>query len=101
VRPRDAHLLALGVVTAPAAIFGATTAIESDASGSLLSAIGVVLGIGILLGCVVYALVSSLLVWRLARSARQALLVHAGLVALVGTAVLGPRLVQMLLSAVR
>jgi len=101
VRPRDAHLVALGILTVPAAVFGGAMAIKSDTSGSFLSGIGVLLGIGILLGCLVYALVSSLLVWRLAHSARQAVLVHVGLFALVGTAVFGPRLVQMLYDSVR
>ena len=99
--PRNAHLLALGVLIVPAATFGGAMAIKADTSGSFLSGIGVLLGIGILLGCVVYALVSTLLVWRLAHSTRQAVLVHVGLVALVATATLGPPLAQLLLSSGR
>jgi hypothetical protein len=82
-------------VLAPAG-YGARLAIASDASGSFVSGIGVALGIVIVLACLTYALISSLLVWTLADTARRVVLVHAALIGVVAAVFFVPRVLMVL-----
>jgi hypothetical protein len=96
MKPRTAHLLILALVVLVPAGYGAWLAIVSDASGSFASGIGVAVGLGIVLACLTYALISSLLVWRLADTARRVVLVHAALIGVAAAAFFMPRVLMVL-----
>ncbi len=79
MKPRTAHLLFLGLLALPAICFGGFLTLNGLDSHTLGSGISVALGAVAVGAGLFYALVSSLLVWRLGDSARRVAAVHGGL----------------------
>lgn len=79
MKPRSAHLLFLALLALPPICVGFFLALKGLSSHAEASVIVVALGAGIGCAGLVYAVVSSLLVWRLGNSAPRVVAVHGAL----------------------
>ena len=75
-RARRWHLAILAFVAGPALGFAVYLFLRADASGSTYSGIATALALAVGAGALAYALVTTAIVWAVARAPRDAVLVH-------------------------
>ena len=95
MKPRTIHLLILAVLLAAPSGFGVYLFVKGENSHSDLSGIAVAAGLALLAGSALYALLSSLLVWKLGTTPRRVFGVHGGLFLTAATLYGVPRLFFM------
>lgn len=84
MKPQTVHLLVLSVSSVLPAAAGAFFVVTGASSHSELSPLAELIGGAMVLGAALYAIVSSLLVWKLGSTISRVLQIHAGLVVTAG-----------------
>ena len=79
MKPRTLHLIILFLLCGVPALAGGVVAIIDSEKHSEFAPLGVALGLVIVAASALYAVISSLLVWKLAKSPRAVFAVHGGL----------------------
>ena len=95
MKPRTIHLLILCVLCVVPTCLGAALAVKASGSHSEFSAIDVAIGLGLITASVLYAAISSLLVWKLAPTPKRVFAVHGGIFCAVAAAYGLPRLYSL------
>lgn len=95
MKPRTIHLLILSVLCVAPAGLGIFFVVKGETSHNEFAALGVALGLGLLGASAFYALVSSLLVWKLGESPSRVWVVHGGIIGSVLGLLMVTRLVHL------
>lgn len=95
MKPRTIHLLILSVLCVAPALLGVFFVIKGEASHNEFAALGVALGLALLGASAFYALVSSVLVWKLGTIPSRVWAVHGGIIGSVLGLLMLTRLVSL------
>lgn len=95
MKPRTAHLIILSLLCLAPAGVGTFFAIKGERSHSDLSGIAVALGLALIGASVIYAGVSSLLVWKLGTTPARVIGVHAGIFGVAMTLFVASRILYL------
>lgn len=95
MKPRTIHLLILAVLCVAPALLGVFFVIKGEGSHNEFAAIGWALGLGLLGASGLYALVSSVLIWKLGQTPSRVWAVHGGIIGSVLGLLMLTRLVSL------
>jgi hypothetical protein len=98
MKPRTAHVLTLSLLCLGPIGFGTFLTIKGEKSHSDLSGIATAAGLALIGASVLYALISSVLVWKLGTTPARVIGVHGSIIGLSGGLFLGSRLLSMVAS---
>lgn len=98
MKPKTAHLIILSLLCLAPTGLGAFLAWKGEQSHADISGVAVALGLALVGASVLYAGVSSALVWKFGSTTARVIGVHGSIIGISGVLFLGARLLSMVAS---